>query len=165
MILMACSGYQPSHAVSLWHEFDTIIRRETLVCEFFHDIYSEVAKKLESRKEQRALSNKEKSIVPQMNDVDAVVMSMVKDGTLAYFDQGARSWMFDRAILPGYVSNFPLEPSIHPYDGVFTGRITVRFHLRAISLSSSHKSQILGDPIGPCVCDFNDGRRLIVFAD
>jgi hypothetical protein len=128
MIMMACSGYDPSCAVSVWHEFDTIIKRQMLVTKFFSPIVQEIQSRL--LEIHAASKNQDPN-----NTMRSVVMSMVKDKKLEFLDKREKRLQF--AVLPGYVSQFPLEPSIHPYDGVFTGRITVgdqnRSHLRCRS--------------------------------
>jgi hypothetical protein len=118
MIMMACSGYDPSCAVSVWHEFDTIIKRQMLVTQFFSPIVQEL--------NARLVENHSAS--KNQNSMESVIMSMVRDKKLEFLDKREKRLHF--AVLPGYVSQFPLEPSIHPYDGVFTGRITVGHYCR-----------------------------------
>ncbi len=110
--MMACSGYDPSCAVSLWHEFDTIAKRQMLLGAFFAPLYQEIQKR-----------TAEYAAAKCPNPAAKAVATMVRDNKLQFLN--TREKRAHMAVLPGYVSSFPLEPSIHPYDGVFTGRITV----------------------------------------
>ncbi len=112
MVMMACSGYDPSRAVSLWREFDAIAQRQKLTAEFFRPIVQEIC----GRRDKFDPSN-------YQDPLAMAILSMVKDKQLEFLDR--REKRTHMAVLPGYVSSFPLEPTIHPYDGVFTGRITV----------------------------------------
>jgi hypothetical protein len=112
MVMMACSGYDPSSAVSLWHEFDTIAKRQMLMGAFFAPVYTEIQKR-----------TAEYAAAKCPNPAAKAVATMVRDNKLQFLNK--REKRVHMAALPGYVSSFPLEPSIHPYDGVFTGRITV----------------------------------------
>jgi hypothetical protein len=117
MILMACSGYDPSHAAKLWHEFDAIYKRQAAYAQFFAP-YNAIL-----REKRAALEKKgHKSGLERL-----ILDSMVKDGLLhIYSDNGSSAGeTYDSFVYPAYVSSFPLEPSIHPYDGVFTGRLSV----------------------------------------
>jgi hypothetical protein len=113
MVMMACAGYDPSCAVSLWSEFDTIAKRQMLMGAFFAPLYQEISKKTAEFAASKCPNPAEKAIT-----------TMVRDNKLQFLNK--REKRAHMASLPGYVSCFPLEPSIHPYDGVFTGRITVR---------------------------------------
>jgi hypothetical protein len=159
MVLMACSGYHPSHAAKLWHEFETISNRQAMLVRFFMPYHNIIQERLE------ALKKKGENGVLRM-----VLESMVKDGLLHMFDDDNDSGVgktHDSFVYPGYVTSFPLEPSIHPYDGTFTGRVSVLVQRcssctqRDVSRKSSHTTQILLDPVGPCLCQFNDGRRCV----
>ena len=119
MILMSCSGYDPSHASKFWHEFDAILKRQTIVTQFHLPIAQELAQRHEKLQKQGRQDNNY-----------TVLMSMVKDGLLQLFDNERT---FDSFVYPGFVSSFPLEPSIHPYDGVFTGRVSVTIFLLYIA--------------------------------
>ena len=111
MILMSCSGYDPSHASKTWREFDAILKRQAIVTKFLNQNNKEFAQRFNALQK------------PGCNtDHHSVLMSMVKDGLLHLFDN---SKTYDSFVYPGYVSSFPLEPSIHPFDGVFTGRVSV----------------------------------------
>ncbi len=116
MILMSCSGYDPLHASKTWHEFDTIVKRQQIVNHFQLPIHKEIAERLEKVRQQGKKGNHD----------EVVLMSMVKDGLLKIFEnESHRVKTLDMFVYPGFVSCFPLEPSIHPYDGVFTGRLSV----------------------------------------
>jgi hypothetical protein len=119
MILMSCSGYDPSHALKTWHEFDAILKRQAIVTQFHHPIAQEIAQRHEKLQKQGRGDNL------QYNNY-TVLTSMVKDGLLQLF---GNEKTFDSFVYPGFVSSFPLEPSIHPYDGVFTGRVSVTIFL------------------------------------
>lgn len=118
MILMACAGYDPSHAAKLWHEFDAIYKRQAVHAQFFAPYCAILREKRAALEKKGHKSGLERLILD----------SMVTDGLLHMFDNGSGSGggdTYDSFVYPGYVSSFPLEPSIHPYDGVFTGRLSV----------------------------------------
>jgi hypothetical protein len=125
MILMSCSGYDPLHATKTWHEFDAIAKRQKIVTHFQRPVLKEIAERFEKLREQGRKGNLD----------DIILMSMVKDGLLHNFGAESKkaAKSLDSFIYPGFVSSFPLEPSIHPYDGVFTGRLSVGIHPRNMS--------------------------------
>jgi hypothetical protein len=112
MVMMACSGYDPSCAVSLWHQFETIAKRKKLFGQFLSPLYDELNLRMAAFDAAKC-----------SNSYAKAVTTLVAENKLQFYQQERRAYM---AVLPGYVSSFPLKPSIHPYDGVFTGRITVR---------------------------------------
>ena len=127
MILMACAGYDPSHAAKLWHEFDAIYKRQAVYAQFFAPYCAILREKRAALEKKGHKSGLERVILE----------SMVTDGLLHMFDNGSGSGSgsgggdtYDSFVYPGYVSSFPLEPSIHPYDGVFTGRLSVGLALQ-----------------------------------
>jgi hypothetical protein len=129
MILMACSGYDPSHAAKLWHEFDAIYKRQAAYAQFFAPYNAILAEKRAALEQKGHKSGLER----------LMLQSMVKDGLLhVYNDEGSGAdETYDSFVYPGYVSSFPLEPSIHPYDGVFTGRLSVALRCRSMSRAAS----------------------------
>ncbi len=158
MVLMACSGYHPSHAAKLWHEFETISNRQAMLARFFMPYHNIIRERMEAL-EKNGHKAGENGVLRM------VLESMVKDGLLHMFDYDNDSGAGNTFVYPGYVSYFPLEPSIHPYDGTFTGRVSVQRCSSCtqcdVSRMSSHTTQILLDPVGPCLCQFNDGRRCV----